>query len=141
MRFRTGTRSRWTSAVIDLTPLIDVVFLLLLFFLLTAAPAPDPTLDVDLPSAAATAQPTPAREVTVVLKSDGAIHCEGAQVDLPGLEARLRGLAEEDPKARVVLRGDRASRFDLFVAILEATSAAGLQLHVAASPRDPGGAP
>jgi biopolymer transport protein ExbD len=141
VRFRTGSRSRWTAAVIDLTPLIDVVFLLLLFFLLTAAPAPDPTLDVDLPTAAAAAPPSPAREVTVVLKSDGAIHVEGAQVDMPGLEARLRSLAAEDPKIRVVLRGDRSSRFDLFVAILEATSGAGLQLHVAASPREPGRAP
>jgi len=138
VRFRTGARSRWTGAVIDLTPLIDIVFLLLLFFLLTAAPAPDPTLDVELPAAASASRPTTAREVTVVLKADGAIHYESAIVDLPGLEDRLRRLAGEDPRARVVLRGDRASRYDLFVAILEATSGAGLSLHVATSPQAPG---
>jgi len=141
VKFRTGSRSKWAGAVIDLTPLIDVVFLLLLFFLLTAAPAPDPTLDVALPAAAASAAPDPAREVTVVLQSTGVIHYEGAIVDLPGLEARLLELAQADARARVILRGDRAARYDLFVAILEAVSSAGLSLHVAVSPQDAGGGP
>ncbi|MBU1410127.1 biopolymer transporter ExbD, partial [Myxococcota bacterium] len=116
---------------IDLTPLIDIVFLLLLFFLLTAAPAPDPTLDVALPAAAASETPPPAREVTIVLQASGVIYYENTIVDLPGLEARLLQLASSDAGARVILRGDRASRYDLFVAILEAASNAGLSLHVA----------
>ncbi|MBU1243849.1 biopolymer transporter ExbD [Myxococcota bacterium] len=131
MRFRSGSRSKWTGAVIDLTPLIDIVFLLLLFFLLTAAPAPDPTLDVALPAAAASETPPPAREVTIVLQASGVIYYENTIVDLPGLEARLLQLASSDAGARVILRGDRASRYDLFVAILEAASNAGLSLHVA----------
>ncbi len=141
MRFRTGTRSKWTGAVIDLTPLIDVVFLLLLFFLLTAAPAPDPTLDVALPASASAQAPAPAREVTVVLQASGVIHYENAIVDLPQLEERLLELARTDSRARVVLRGDRASRYDLFVGILEAASNAGLSLHVAVSSTEPKGGP
>lgn len=136
MRFRAEARSKWTGAVIDLTPLIDVVFLLLLFFLLTAAPAPDPTLDVALPASAAAEPPPPAREVTVVLQASGTIHYEGAVVELAELESRLLELARADSGARVVLRGDRAARYDLFVGILEAASSAGLSLHVAVSPLD-----
>ncbi|MBO8087910.1 MAG: biopolymer transporter ExbD, partial [Marichromatium sp.] len=51
MKFSNPSRRNVASIVIDLTPLIDVVFLLLLFFLLTTAPAPDPTLAVNLPKA------------------------------------------------------------------------------------------
>ncbi len=131
MRFGAASRKSWAQAVIDLTPLIDVVFLLLLFFLLTAAPAPDPTLDVQLPAGRGAHENLPVRDVVVVMKSDGALYVDDAQVDLTGLEARLRQEAARVPAPRVVLRGDRASRYDLFVAILEIAASAGLPLHVA----------
>lgn len=131
MRFGAASRRSWAQVVIDMTPLIDVVFLLLLFFLLTAAPAPDPTLDVQLPAAQGARTPPPARDVIVVMKSDGTLHVDGARMDLRGLEAHLQQTAALAPGARVVLRGDRAARYDIFVAILEITAASGLPLHVA----------
>ncbi len=132
MKFHRENRNKWTSAVIDLTPLIDIVFLLLLFFLLTAAPPPDPTLDVSLPSAssAGTSSAGP-QEVTVVLQSGGAIFLENSQMTLTQLQERFLELAKNAPGTRVVLRGDRAARYESFVGVLEAAANANLPLHVA----------
>ncbi len=83
-----------------------MVFLLLLFFLLTADPAPDPTLDVQLPEARGSRENLPAREVVIVMKSDGALH-----VDAPRWTcAESRHICGRPPlqKYRVVLRGDRS---------------------------------
>lgn len=129
MRFGTVSRRSWMQVAIDLTPLIDVVFLLLLFFLLTAAPAPDPTLDVQLPHAQGSQSPV-GQEVVIVMKSDGALYVEGSQVDLRGLEAYLQQVATTK-NTRVVLKGDRSARYDIFVAVLEITATLGLPLHVA----------
>lgn len=129
MRFGTVSRRSWMQVAIDLTPLIDVVFLLLLFFLLTAAPAPDPTLDVQLPHAQGS-QPPVGQEVVIVLKSDGSLYVEGSQVDLRGLEAYLQQAATTK-NTRVVLKGDRFARYDIFVSVLEITATLGLPLHVA----------
>lgn len=109
------------EADIDLTPLIDVVFMLLLFFIL-AASFRAPVLQVALPKArtAAPAADDPARLV-LAIDAGGQVRHRGAAVG-PGDWAGLLGA---HPAGPVELRVDRAAPFDAFVGALDPLREAG----------------
>jgi biopolymer transport protein ExbD len=119
------------DAEIDLTPLIDVVFLLLLFFIL-AASFSAPVMQVALP-AARTAERVESDPSRLVLSIDeaGRLHHRGEAIgvdDLPGLLAA-------HPEGAVELRVDRAAPFDAFVGVMDPLRAAGRNdVHLAAQP-------
>lgn len=109
------------DAEIDLTPLIDVIFMLLLFFIL-ASTFSEPVLEVMLPSAetAAPLKEDPARLV-LTIDADGLLHQQGVPVDL----SVLPRLLAEHVEGPVELRVDRAAPFDAFVGVMDPLRAAG----------------
>lgn len=109
------------DAGIDLTPLIDVVFLLLLFFIL-AATFSSPVLKVALPSAS-TAERTkadPAR-LTLSIDANGALYHREAPISIKDVPALLASGAA----GPVELRVDRAAPFDAFVGVMDRLRACG----------------
>ncbi|MBU1240648.1 biopolymer transporter ExbD [Myxococcota bacterium] len=136
MRFRRERKKSWTSSVIDLTPLIDVVFLLLLFFLLTAAPAPDPTMAVHLPKATSGAVEKVPDEVELVLRDDGKILFQGQEYSFDRLSTELKQIAAKKPATRVILRGDRKAQYESFIGLLEVVNGANLSLSVAVEQKE-----
>ncbi len=109
------------DAEIDLTPLIDVVFMLLLFFIL-AATFSTPVLQVTLPEAGTARQVEndPARLV-LAIDAEGRLHYRDAPI---GVE-EVPGLAESGPEGPVELRVDRAAPFDAFVEVMDRLRACG----------------
>lgn len=110
------------EADIDLTPLIDVVFMLLLFFIL-ASTFSAPVLKVALPSArtAVQVEPDPAR-LTLSVDAAGTLYHLDAPIalaDVPEL------LAAGKKEAEVELRVDRAAPFDAFVGVMDQLRACG----------------
>jgi len=109
------------EADIDLTPLIDVVFMLLLFFIL-ASTFSQPALRVALPSAT-TASPVedePARLVFSI-DAEGALH----HLDVVLTPADLPAILDLQPERPVELRVDRAAAFQAFVTVLDRLRASG----------------
>ena len=106
---------------IDLTPLIDVVFMLLLFFILVATFSP-PVLQVALPTAstAAAVADDPARLV-LAIDAAGALHHGGAPIMIEAVP----GLLSSHPDGAVELRVDRAAPFDAFIAVMDRLRAHG----------------
>ncbi len=109
------------DADIDLTPLIDVVFMLLLFFIL-ASTFSAPVLPVMLPKAgtAAAVENDPSRLV-LSIDETGALHHQGLPMDID----ELPGLLSERPEGPVELRVDRAAPFDAFVSVMDPLRAGG----------------
>ena len=109
------------DADVDLTPLIDVVFMLLLFFIL-AATFSQPVLEVALP-AAGTAHRTeedPDR-LALAIDAGGTLYHREAPLALGDLPALLA----ERPAGPVELRVDRAAPFDAFVGAMDQLRACG----------------
>lgn len=106
---------------IDLTPLIDVVFMLLLFFILAATFSP-PVLQVALPEAgtAQRLEEDPSRLV-LAIDAEGGVYYRDALI---GVE-EVPGLAGSGPEGAVELRVDRAAPFDAFVGVLDRLRACG----------------
>lgn len=114
-----------SSVDLDMTPIIDIVFNLLIFLLLSyhISSASRP---LDLPSVLSAAPPpSAAREATVQVRSDGSLLWEGRAVDLASLELLLRPAGGPVPAA-VVLEADRGAEWGRVQEVLWRISRAGV---------------
>jgi biopolymer transport protein ExbD len=123
---------------IPLTPLVDVVFLLLVFFLVaTTLSEEERQLSVQLP-AASEAQPLTARprEVVVNVDAAGQYYVSGEPLDLKRLEEVLAVASASNPgRASVIIRADRRCQWEFVVAVMNACNKARIRnYHVSALP-------
>jgi len=116
---------------LNMTPLIDMVFLLLVYFLLTAHFIEEEGIGVRLPTAASKVQRED-REVAVALSREGVVFLDGAAVGPEELEDRLRRAAQEG-ETTVVVRGDRDVALQAVVTVMEAAKKAGAARIVVAT--------
>ncbi len=116
------------DAVLNLTPMIDVVFLLLIFFMVaTTFLDPEKEIEVDLPRAeSGAASEEELDELVINVTSDGRILLGAEEVDDGDLRAALRTAASRDPATAVTIRGDRAARHEAIVGVMDACGSAGL---------------
>lgn len=114
--------------VLNLTPLIDVVFLLLIFFMVTTTFLdPEREIDVDLPTAQSAGEPQPTPdEIVVNVLEDGRTFVEGGELDEGSLLALLKRTAQHDPKTPVTIRGHRRAQHQKIVSVMDACGIAGL---------------
>ena len=111
----------------NLTPLIDIVFLLLIFFMLTAHFVRDESIAIQLPQAETAVSREDDAAVVVVLDSNGRTRLDGKIIEAQTLEEALRRALQSRSKKWVTLRGDRASDLGNAVTILDAARKAGAE--------------
>jgi len=112
---------------ISLTSLIDVIFLLLIFFMVaTTLVDPSRRLDVQLPEAKAALAETKKSPVTIEMSHGGEVTLNGQGVAFDGLERRLQSLGHEGNKTAIV-RADRRLDYGRVVRVLGFCRAAGFQ--------------
>ena len=115
---------------VNITPLIDVVFLLLIFFMVSTTFERETELGIELPEASAAADPTRKEFLELSVDAKGRYYLDGrplVNTRIATLVQALRQRAAElggDPP--VVVSGDRASPYQAVMAILDATRQAGL---------------
>jgi biopolymer transport protein ExbD len=123
---------------INLMPLVDVVFLLLIFFLAATTFAREEIeLDLSLPQASSGEASRPDRQIVVNVFADGRIVVDGREVTLEALRQKLEAAARRSREQPVLVRGDRDARFGVGIAVLDACRLARLhQVDFAALPGD-----
>jgi len=126
MNFRRQTSPQHPG--IQLAPLVDVLLLLLIFFLLTwNAARNENELDVKIPKAtAAKEKSAPIGDVIVNVKSDGSVVVNRRTLNEADLTALLKGLVQLNPDQAVVIRGDEAGAYKYIVSVLNICSQAGV---------------
>ena len=107
-----------------LTSLIDIVFLLLIYFLLTTNFMVDEGIKIKLPQARASA-PQTEQEITVYVDRDGRAFLENQEVSLAGLFDRLKEMIGERKDKLVVVRADRTVILNKAVKVMDVAKAAG----------------
>jgi len=111
----------------NLTPLIDIVFLLLVFFMLTSHFVREKSLEVDLPQSESGAPLEEVAQIELVLDADGALFLQERPVEPEALEGVLRqALAGHDNKV-VRIRGDREATVGKAVSVLDVARRAGAE--------------
>ncbi|MBU3665772.1 MAG: biopolymer transporter ExbD [Chthoniobacterales bacterium] len=116
-------RPKRASAGLDMAPLIDVVFLLLIFFMLTSSFL-QPTIPLALPKAAASEDPPPA-PVFVSVDANGAVYINQDAVPRDNFAAALGSLLAGREDRTVNFRGDRAMPYEIFVGLMDEARQAG----------------
>jgi biopolymer transport protein ExbD len=120
-------RRRHSNFVLNLTPLIDIVFLLLVFFMLTAHFIEDESISIDLPEATSS---DPAREnayVEVQVTPEGHLILEGKPTPIDNLEQALIAALGMPGKRFVRLKGDQEAHFGIAVKVIDAARNSGAE--------------
>ena len=114
---------------IQMAPLIDIVFLTLVFFMITSVYSTLETeLDINLPTAqSGVSNDRLQGEIFVNLKKDGTIILNEKVVDLEELQGILNRVAEHFPGGTVIIRGDRDANLGIALAILDCCKIADIQ--------------
>ena len=127
----------WDEIKPDLTPLIDGVFLLLIFFMVTTIFARPISLKVELPSAADPAD-VKAEHVKLYVTQKGQLDLEGERLEAAGLEEALRPYAEAGRPIRLTILADRKTAHGHTLEAMEAAQRAGIhRVYLATRPRAP----
>ncbi len=124
-----GLRSmrRRRETVVDLTPLIDIVFQLLIFFLLTATFQNTPSFKVKLPKAKNTDVTQEPKAVVVTLTAQGSYEIEGNVVDSRELELRLCAAAQGEGSTGVSIKADESTPHKYVVEVMGLAKTCGLE--------------
>ncbi len=122
-----GRRGRPAAAPIgeiNITPLVDVMLVLLIVFMV-AAPLMTMGVPIDLPKTAASPMPVEKKPITVTVTNAGDISIDGDPVTADMLVASVDGLAVEGTDERLYVRGDAKVAYGLIMEVIGALSAAG----------------
>ena len=115
------------SAAVDLTPLIDVTFQLLIFFLLTATFNTDAAFKVKLPKASASEPATESKSIVVEISEDGRFEIDRKIVDESELQTRLCMAAKESQISTVNIKADQNTKHEKVVQAMDVAKACGIE--------------
>lgn len=130
------------ASTLSLTPLIDVVFLLLIFFLVTSEfEEEERRLDIVLPTATSAVPMTSRpREVIVDIDQQGLVYLNGQATDLPELESLLAVAVSRNPTNQsVVIRADRSTAFQPVVSVMDICNRTGISDYTVTTQEGPDG--
>ncbi len=129
---RRGRRHRaGVMSEINVTPMVDVMLVLLVIFMI-AAPLLTVTVPVDLPESKGRATQENKPPVTISVNSRGQIYLMDNEVKLEELAEKLTALVKPDPNERVFVRGDRTATYGTIMKINGIVSAAGYKVNLVA---------
>jgi biopolymer transport protein ExbD len=123
---------------INVTPMIDVMLVLLIIFILLTTAAVQ-GIKVDLPSASSAKTLDVQTSRVIAVSNDGTVSIDAIPVSMAELETQLRGSIAATPDLAVILRGDRAVQYDRVMQVLDICSKVGVPSLGMASTRPPGG--
>ena len=137
MSFTAATRER-SGPALPLSGLVDVLFLLIIFFMTTSVfREQEQLIDVSLPATDAQTAPAAQRApVMITVTEEGLIYIGQTEHTLATLEQTLESLAETYPDEAVVVRGDRSSHLGVAVEVMDAAYGAGLRNVMLATTRE-----
>lgn len=134
-----GRARRPRRPTINITSLIDVMFLLLIFFMVSSVFRENAGIDITLPSAATATEHEEAPYEIFIEQSGTITFRETPGISLEELEARLEALLAEEPDARLALSADGSANTDRFVAVIDlARRVGGEKLIIRTQPPDAG---
>ncbi len=135
-----SSSKRRPPLALELTPLIDVVFLLLIFFMVsTTFVSDDGGLAVELPRSENRDLIPEGSDVALVIDADGRMRLDGEALSLDDLRRKLRQTAESDPSTMVVVRADKELAHGRVVEVMDLVRELGLTQFAIAT--EAGGTP
>jgi biopolymer transport protein TolR len=112
-----GRKRYRPMAEINVTPLVDVMLVLLIIFMVTA-PMITSSVNVNLPNANAKPAPSDMKPITISVKTDGTVYLQNTQIELSNLVATLQQASQNNPDQRIFVRGDKDVPYGTMVQVM-----------------------
>jgi biopolymer transport protein ExbD len=129
-------RRRGMITDINVTPLVDIMLVLLIIFMLTAHLIARQALEIELPHASQSTAPPPTT-LAIALKADGAIFLNDKPVTPDALRAAIKDAVARDPKSQAIIAGDKRVSHGRVVWVLDTVRSLGItQFAIQIDPRE-----
>ena len=112
---------------INMTPLIDIMLVLLIIFMVTSSVSLESGLDIDIPNTVSDTNKQEGKSVLVSLDKDGKISVQGKIVDWNSLQVSISEALKTEQTGLVVFEGDKSSKLGMAVEIMDVAKAAGAE--------------
>lgn len=136
-RGRRGRRSKAVMSEINITPMVDVMLVLLIIFMV-AAPMMTAGVPIDLPKTAANELPSQSKPITVAVTPEGVIYVDENVVPEADLVSTLTSMGADGAEDRIFLRGDTTADYGSVMRVMGILSAAGFSKIGLITEREPG---
>ena len=118
----------------NITPMLDVVFILLIFFIVTANFIKEPGLEINRPDSE-TSEITENAAILIAIGAAGEIYMDGRRTDVRQVKANVIRLIAENPQGSVVIQADVKSTAEKIVAVMDEVREAGVvDISIASEP-------
>lgn len=132
---RRRIRKEIDEQTVDLTPMLDVVFIMLIFFIVTTSFVRETGIDVNRPSAA-TAEKKSKGNILIAIRPNGEIWLDKRQIDIRAVRANIQRLKSKFPQSSVIIQSDKDSRTGTLVRVMDQIRLAGVKNISIAATRD-----
>lgn len=122
MRRRRGQED---DAEINITPMLDIVFIMLIFFIVTTSFVKETGIDVSRPTAQ-TAQKKPKGSILIAVRENGEIWMNKREIELRAVRANVERAHAENPEGSVVIIADKSSETGVLVEVMDQVKLAGV---------------
>ena len=131
-----GSRTPTTLSEINVTPLVDVMLVLLIIFMVSA-PLMQQGIQVDLPKTKSPALSEQEKQIVLVIKSSGAVEINKHDIALSSLTEKLRAIYAKKEKKEIYIQADRSVPYGAVASIMAQVQAAGIiRIGLVTEPKD-----
>lgn len=123
-RFRHFTSDDTSASEINISPLIDVVFILLIFFIVTTVFVDEAGVDVNKPRAS-TAENLEKNSILIAVTANGQVYQGGRSIGVTGVRSVVAALLEVNEDTPVIIQGDTDANHGTIVKVIDAATLAG----------------
>jgi len=113
------------EAAIDMTPMLDIVFIMLIFFIVTTSFVKEAGIDVNKPDASQ-AQAKPSANIFIAIRANGEVWMDKRMVDVERVGANIERLLAEQPTDIVVIQADKEAKHGVVVKVMDQIKEAGI---------------
>src|SRR6056300_612953 len=114
------------GAEIDLTPMLDVVFIMLIFFIVVASFIKEAGIEVNRPDDNQQSDPNDSVSIVIEVAADNQIWMENRRVDVRAVRANIQRVLAEDPEAPLTIKVEKGAKTGVVVDIADAAREAGV---------------
>lgn len=115
------------ESVIDMTPMLDIVFIMLIFFIVTTSFVKESGIDINRPVAQSSQKKDKGNNILVAITSNEEIWIDKRQIDLRALRANIQRLSSNNDETSVIIQADIESKTGLLVSVMDQIKMAGIQ--------------
>jgi biopolymer transport protein ExbD len=113
------------DAAIDMTPMLDIVFIMLIFFIVTTVFVKEAGIEVNKPEASQSVKPKNAN-IFIAVTKDGAVWIDKREIDIDSVRANLERLMAEQPSDVIIVQADENAEHGVVMKVMDQIKSAGI---------------